>query len=186
MLGRYFFLFTKSTKHWWQRPYHSFKAASLWLLRPSHQTSLQSLRHRLCQIMATQAKWKLELAAGPILSQAELQRGALLIGLGDSHVASASHKVVSFRRWVFYLLTVSWFWKVIRRICYLQYSLQPHTLYGIAEERPEEGWMHQQLEITCSHDSLATAILMGVPEVDGRGGTAFSPTDPRLLLHIKK
>lgn len=44
--------------------------------------------------------------------------------------------------------------------------------------------MHQQLEIMCSHDSLATAILMGIPEVDGRGGTAFSPTDPRLFLHI--
>ena len=42
------------------------------------------------------------------------------------------------------------------------------TRYGIAEQRPEGRGLHQQLEITCLHDSLATAVLMGVPEVDGR------------------
>lgn len=41
---------------------------------------------------------QMDAGPGPILSQAELQRGAFVIGLGDSHVASAPHKVVRFRK----------------------------------------------------------------------------------------
>lgn len=58
------------------------------------------------------------------------------------------------------------------------------TNYGIVEERPEGRQLHQQLEIMCSHDSLATAMLMGTPEVDERN--SFAPNDPRLLVHIEQ
>lgn len=39
-----------------------------------------------------------------------------------------------------------------------------HMHYGVPEQRPEGRGLHQHLETTCSHDSLATAM----PEVDGR------------------
>lgn len=115
-------------------------------------------------------------------------RGALVIGLGDSHIISAPHKVVGFRMSFLSPESVM----ILKSNLQNQENLLPpvqlaatHTLWNCWREA--RGKMNASAaEVTCSHDSLAIAILMEVPEVDGRRGTAFSPTDPRLLLHIKE
>lgn len=71
---------------------------------------------------------------------------------------------------VFYLRTIWWFWNIIcriKKVCFLQYSLPlAHTLLAFLNR--EGKGLDQQLEITCSHNSLATTVLIMVPEVDRR------------------
>lgn len=58
------------------------------------------------------------------------------------------------------------------------------THYSDAEQRPNRTGLHYQLEIMCSHDFLVTAVLAGVHR--HMKEAALSPTDLRLLVHIKE
>lgn len=159
----------------------TFKAVNLWLLshgfmlKPSHQALLQRLCHMLefgpgrgCRRSQTDSGTSSWPSLGVYYSEASEMLWSLdretpmeqylptgLWGLGDEFSTS----------WSCYYLEM---WLAKSGVCYLQYSLQPHTHYATAEQRPEGKGMHQQLQVMCSYESLATAMLMRVPEVDGR------------------
>lgn len=143
----------------------------------SHQVPPQGLCHMLGQtVAAREAKQMLELAAGPALFHSRASErccGHWIRRLPWSFISPQGCEV-----WERSFLPPDHM-MILKRDLQNQESLLPpvqpaatHTHYGIAEQRAEGRGLHQQLDTTCSHHSLAIQRCMG-GHLRWMGGTAF-------------